>query len=236
MTNPKPVALITGASGALGSAVASSLVARGWDVVSLSRSNPTAVGVAHYVGDCTDEATVRAAVAHCIERYGRIDACVHAASAPLAREHVLAASPAVVATQLRVTLHGALVLAQAVVPHLPSDGAFIGITTEALEQEPVPPRLGAYLCAKYALRGFLRVLAAELAGKGIRVYAAAPGFLPGGLNRDLPHALLSSMAAKQGAASFAETGAAIAELCVMGTHAPASGSSVRVPSGVVTPL
>ncbi|MCE9608905.1 MAG: SDR family oxidoreductase [Chthoniobacter sp.] len=55
-------------------------------------------------------------------------------------------------------------------------GTIVNILTSALEENP-PKGFGAYLTAKHALRGFTLALAAEYAGRGVRVLSASPGFM-----------------------------------------------------------
>ena len=218
--------LITGGSGYLGAAVAARFAACGYTPVSLSRASGC---------DITDAVSVAAAVEAAVAAHGPIFACVHAAAAPLDRSTILNTTQELLDANVDVALRGAWFLAKAATPHMGEGSVFVGVTTEALEPGEASSKLGSYLCAKYALRGFLRALFEEVERKGIRVYAAAPGYLAGGLNRDLPAAVLSMLAVKYEAASVEDTATAIVELCVDATKYP-SGSSVLVPSGKWSPL
>jgi NAD(P)-dependent dehydrogenase (short-subunit alcohol dehydrogenase family) len=76
-------------------------------------------------------------------------------------------------------------------------GGLVGITSEAVDQD-YPGAMGAYVPAKYAMRGMLRTLKAELEPFGVRVHEVAPPFLPVGMNRDLPSRPFELMEEKKG--------------------------------------
>ncbi|OGM05533.1 hypothetical protein A2124_00590 [Candidatus Woesebacteria bacterium GWB1_37_5] len=145
-------------------------------------------------------------------------------------------SPESFAATVDTTLTGAFLLATEAVPYMTSGSVFIGITTQAIEPGASHSLLGAYVVAKQALRSLLRLLSIELRPKGIRVYAVAPGFLPGGLNRDMPHAVLDLLKSKQDAEASPEYVAKlIGDICSEPEQYP-GGFSIAVPSKVATPL
>jgi 3-oxoacyl-[acyl-carrier protein] reductase len=80
---------------------------------------------------------------------------------------------------LDVHLTGAFVCTSAAVPKMASGGAIVSIASAAAFVG-LPGR-GAYSAAKAALVGWTRVLAVELAPRGIRANAVAPGFTRTGL-------------------------------------------------------
>ena len=228
----KPVAVITGGSGYLGGAICEALVRRGWNAASLSRRASTASGTDSYICDITKRTDVDAAISRIAGKYRRIDACIHAAAAPIERKPLSQASPAALEAGMRTALDGASSLAHAALPHMRKGSVFIGITTEAIDSPAPSASLDGYISAKRALRGFLGALSHE--AKDIRVYAAAPGFLPGGLNSDLPKAMREMLADAEG--STVEAAAeAIAAICAEPDRFPA-GSTIRVPSGIASPL
>ena len=232
----KPLAIITGGSGYVGTAITAALAAKGWSVVSLSRTSRPLEGATTYECDVTREEKVRDAVKKIVETHGTIRACIHAAASPLERKSLLAVSDSSFKASFATSVDGAFFLAKAAAPHIEESGVFIGLTTEALEPgRPLPP-MGAYAPVKYALRGLLRVLASELGPKGVRVNAVAPGFLPGGLNSDLPKAALDFLAKKTPRnATVGALALLIATLCTDPAAFP-SGTSVSFPSQTVTPL
>ncbi|MFA5942633.1 MAG: SDR family oxidoreductase [Candidatus Paceibacterota bacterium] len=229
----KSIAIVTGGSGYLGSAIVANLTRRGWRVVTLSR---TAIP-GSIVCDITDPRAVHAAIDTIIKtEKGTLRACIHAAAAPLERKEIMSISFKSFATTVDTTLTGAFLFATEAVPHMVPGSVFIGITTQAIEPNVSYASLGAYVIAKQALRSLLRLLSIELVPKHIRVYAVAPGFLPGGLNRDMPQAVLDLLASKQDVnASLEHAAKLIADLCSEPEQYP-GGFSIAMPSQTATPL
>jgi len=230
-----PLAIVSGGTGYLGTVIVAELAAAGWDVVSLSRNTSDAsAGV--YTCDITDERAVHTTLAEIVATRGPISACIHAASPLLERIPILSVSTSAFDSAMDTAVRGAFLLAKETAQHRLSNAAFIGITTQAIEPGVVQP-FGAYIPAKYALRGLLRALSAEGEQGGLRVYAVAPGFLPGGLNDDLPKQMQDFFARKSGtnAESPQEIAALVRKLCAGDSEFP-PGSSIAFPSLVATPL
>lgn len=231
-TTTKPLAIISGGAGYIGAAIAEALSSSGWRVVSLSRSEHADA----YVCDVTDEKAVRTAIADITAKYGQISACIHAASPALERTPILSISTKSFDSAMDTGARAAFLLAKEVAGHLIKGAAFIGITTQAIEPG-IPQVSGAYTPSKYALRGFLRVLSAETTQAGVRVYAVAPGFLPGGLNSDLPPQVAEFIARKSGTDTDSQKALAalVVKLCTDGETFP-PGSSIAFPSLELSPL
>lgn len=233
-TQTKPLAVISGGTGYLGTAIAAELKNAGWNVISLSRGASVTADV--YICDVTNEKQVHEAMTDIVKKYGPIAALIHAASPSLERIPILSVSTASFDAALDTNVRAAFLLAREAIPHMRKNAAFIGITTHAIEPGPLQPH-GAYIPAKYALRGFLRALATETGESGIRVYAIAPGFLPGGLNKDIPQPVQDFLANKSGTnrESHQELAILVRKLC-RGDERFQSGSSIAFPSLVVSPL
>lgn len=232
----KPVAVITGGTGYVGSAIASALIERDWLPVLLSLESRTLEGAETIVCDITDEKDVEKMTDVVVKKYGTVAACIHTAATPIARVSLLEDTIESFEKTVAVSVRGAFLLARAMTPYMESCAAFIGITTQAIEPTAtVAPKIGAYIPSKMALRGFLRVLAHE--AEGLRIYAVAPGFLPGGLNRDLPTPVRTLLARQpDGTTSSANDVAEIvADICANASLFP-SGTSILSPSRAVTPL
>ena len=237
MTSSKPLAIITGGAGYIGQAIVEALVANDWDVAILSRTEKEIAGAQTYVCDVTNEDDVRKSIDKIMEEHESISACIHAASPALVRKQVLELTVEESKSQMDVAFLGAFLLAKYAVQHMSLGSAFIGITTMAIEPEATPKQMGTYPAAKTALRVLLRSLAKELESKQVRVYAVAPSFLPGGLNSDLPPAVLEFILKKQ--ESSPNLPAGISELILKMLQHPAeypSGSSIAVSSGVISDL
>lgn len=70
------------------------------------------------------------------------------------------------------------------------EGMLIGITTAGVIIPEATKSLGAYIPAKYAVQGMLTMLREELAPHNVDVFSIAPGFMPGGMNSDIPEAFV----------------------------------------------
>ncbi|WP_414901179.1 SDR family oxidoreductase [Sphingomonas flavalba] len=185
------VALVTGAAGGLGFAVARGLAAAGATVV-LHGRDPARLAAAaatlaadgcrtdSLVADLADEAATAAAVARLVAAHGRVDILVNNAGAR-DRRPLAELDRAAVRRLLEVNLVAPLDLARLVAPHMPAGGRIINITSIA---GPIA-RAGdaAYTASKGGLAALTRALAAELGPAGITVNAVAPGYFASEANR-----------------------------------------------------
>lgn len=231
----KPLAIVSGGTGYLGTAIIAELKNAGWRVASFSKSVSKSSDEV-YRCDVTNEEEVRSVLAEIKATHGPITACIHTASPPLERVPILSVSTASFDVALNTNVRAAFFLAREMAEHMAKNAAFIGITTHAIEPGILQPH-GAYIPAKYALRGFLRALSAETKESGIRVYAVAPGFLPGGLNKFMPKSIQDFLAHKSGTdqASVRDIAILVRKLCVGDTGFP-PGSSIVFPSLTISPL
>ncbi|MGH7904722.1 MAG: SDR family NAD(P)-dependent oxidoreductase [Candidatus Dormibacteraceae bacterium] len=159
----KPVAVVTGGSGGIGSAVRQELGRRGFETWSLSPSG----GV-----DAADEAQVEAFFA----RLPRLDALVHAAA-------VLIPAPfaEVTAEQwdrtLEAGLRSAFLTTRSAFRMMPGRGGSIVMVSSLAGVAGAEkfPGTAAYVAAKSAMAGLTEALAVEGRPLGIRVNAVSPG-------------------------------------------------------------
>jgi len=192
------VALVTGAGGTLGGAVAEGFGREGASVVVGYRSSREAAeavvaGIAAAGGaavaaqlDVTDQASVDRFVAQAEDTYGRIDVLVNTAGrideADTVRFEEMSADAAT--ALLMVDVIGTMRMCHAVIPFMRrhGHGAIVnfsstygnGVTPEnAINWVPV-----TYCAAKGAIRGFTTSLARDI-GPEIRVNALAPGPISG---------------------------------------------------------
>ncbi len=193
-----PAALVTGAARGIGAATVDALVAAGWQVVALDRSadDPAldyalstkadledvaerhGASVRTVVGDVRSAADMRAAVEEAVTHFGGLQAAVAAAGVisggPLAWE----VPEAQWDVQFDVNVKGVRLLAAAAVPALleaptPRQGRVVAVASTAGLLGL--PRLSAYSASKHAVIGYVRSLAADLAGSGITANAICPG-------------------------------------------------------------
>jgi 3-oxoacyl-[acyl-carrier protein] reductase len=191
------VALVTGAGGTLGGAIARALGREGAQVAVGYRSSQaaaaaTAEGVAADGGeamlvqlDVTEPGSVDACLRSVLDRWGRVDVLVNTAGRLEAADtvHLDALDLADAGALLDVDVIGTLRMCQAVLPAMPSrTGAILNLSSTygngINPDNPINFVPVAYCAAKGAVRGLTVAMARELA-PGIRVNALAPGPISG---------------------------------------------------------
>jgi NAD(P)-dependent dehydrogenase (short-subunit alcohol dehydrogenase family) len=172
----RPVLLLTGIAEGLGAALAAAFARAGHDVIGLSRSDRASDHVkelveqggsryTHLACDITQTGDVAAALEPVASK---IDIVIHNA-------HVLAIKPFLETSvdefeQIwRVACLGAMISAQAVLPHMAARGSGAIIFTGATAGLRGGDNFSAFASAKFALRGLAQSLAREFAPKGIHV-------------------------------------------------------------------
>lgn len=188
------VAIVTGAGGALGGAVARALGREGAAVALGYRSSEdsaraalaeieAAGGKGHVAPlEVTDPASVEEFVAGVAERHGRIDVLVNAAGRidPADAVRFAESGDGAFATLLDVDLLGTFRVCQAALPHLKRSGNgaivnFSGSYGNGVNRENVVNSVAVTYCAaKGGVRAFTSALARDLAPE-VRVNAVAPG-------------------------------------------------------------
>ncbi len=182
--SPTRSAIVTGASGGIGRAVAQRLARDGFAVVAhyAGRAAPANDTVAEITAaggraiavqaDVAREADVERLFAETLDAFGRIDVVAHGAGvmelSPIA-DGDLAAFDRVIATNLRGTF---VVLGQAA-RHVAAGGRIIAFSSSVIAK--AFPTYGAYIASKAGVEGLVHVLANELRGRDITVNAVAPG-------------------------------------------------------------
>lgn len=174
------VAVVTGAAGGVGGAVAQWLADAGSRVFALDRRAPgTAVGEFVAV-DVLDAAAVDAAVAEVVARAGRIDSLVVAAG--LSEEPTPAEEMGLDVWQrtLGVNLTGAFLTCQRVGRVMLAQGSGRIVTIASMSGAHVvnvPQQQAAYNASKGGLVALTKSLAYEWVGRGVRVNALSPGYV-----------------------------------------------------------
>jgi NAD(P)-dependent dehydrogenase (short-subunit alcohol dehydrogenase family) len=165
------VALVTGASRGIGRAIADRLAADGWRVETAERSS----GV-----DLADVDAARAAV----ERLDRIDALVANAGTAV-RKPALEQSVEEWERVIRVNLTSVFVLAQAAARRMVgADGGGI-VLIASMTSFVGGTNVAPYAASKGGVAQLTKALSNELAGRGVRVNAIAPGFVVTDLTADM---------------------------------------------------
>lgn len=187
-----PTAIVTGATGAIGSATAARLVRDGWRVALVARDAERLDALASSLGggaialpaDPTDPAAIDAAFAAVVERAGPPGALVHAVGSTLLKP-AHAISDAELAEVLRVNLVSAFAVLRSFVRVVPRDrGAAVVLFSSAAT------RIGlvnhdAIAAAKAGVEGLVTGASATYAPRGIRLNAIAPGLVRSGITRRL---------------------------------------------------
>lgn len=201
--NTKTV-VISGAGG-LGCAIATQFLTNGWRVFLLSKStkllfkeHPQKDQFTFLTVDLTKVNEVTKAIAEIKTQVLSIDACVHTATAPLCGKKLFDLTPEEFSASFNVDVFGGFTLIQQVAGLMKQQGfgSIVALSTAFIEPGVSHPPLAGYISAKFALRGLLRELAKELAPFGVRVNAVAPGFVPAGLNHNVPARLVELLREK----------------------------------------
>ena len=124
-------------------------------------------------GDLTDEAFCTQLVADAAEALGGLDVLVNNAGKQVAQESILDVTTEQFDQTFRTNVYATFWLSKAAVPLLPAGGSILNVTS--IQGYKPSANLLDYASTKYALIGFTKALAKQLAGRGIRVNAVAPG-------------------------------------------------------------
>lgn len=179
------VAIITGADSGIGRAVAVAFAREGADIVLLYLSEEEDAAQTRseiekhgrrciaLAGDVAAADFCSAVVAQSLDAFGRIDVLVNNAGEQHPQERLEDISEQQWEKTFRTNIFGMFQLTKAVLPHL-GKGATI-VNTTSITAYKGHPILIDYSATKGAITSFTRALALNLASRGIRVNAVAPG-------------------------------------------------------------
>ncbi len=188
------VALVTGAAGGIGAALALALAAKGCSLVLVDRdadglaaiaARTEALGAdtATHILDLTDAASIAALPASVADRFGRLDLLVNNAGVALGgRFDEMHLDD--VEWVLDVNLRAVIRLCHAFLPMLVARPAAQIVTLSSLFGLIAPPGQTAYAASKFGVRGFSEALRHEYAGTGLGVTVVHPGGVATGIARN----------------------------------------------------
>lgn len=181
------VAIVTGAASGIGYELAEGLALRGASVLICDVADPSAAvarieakgGVAAgQVADIADEAATQAAVAACLERFGRLDILVNNAGlfTTISRGVFDSLDVAEWRRVLDVNVTGTWLMCRAASEALKVSGAGRIINITSATAFSTPPTMLHYVTSKGAMTAMTSAMARELGSFGVTVNAVAPGF------------------------------------------------------------
>ena len=192
----KPIALVTGASGGIGAAVAKRFIDRSYAVVLQYHTHPEAVqtiaasfpnGASYLCTPCnlTDDSSVEDLRQTIHLRLGHVSVLINCAGVALPQMLLTDTTEADYARVFEANVHGTVRMCKAFYDDLRENhGAIVNISSiwgvaggscESL-----------YSATKAAVIGLTRSLAAELGPSGVRVNCVAPGWIDTAMTQHLP--------------------------------------------------
>ena len=189
------IAIVTGASRGIGSAIATSLAKRNYAIVCFGRDRSaleqTATEVraagcqaSVFVGDAKSNRSMEALAAHAVTEYGGIDLVVNNAGVV---RHVKPTdlTPEQFAEDLQINLVSQFALARAAYPALAAADGGVVINIGSVAGALGFLHQASYCASKAGIGGLTRALAMEWARDNIRVLCVAPGYVETDITKEV---------------------------------------------------
>ncbi len=226
------IAVVTGGSGAIGSAIIAGLEQQGACALSLDVARPAAGAAPFQACDVRDDAFVASAIAEVQRTYGRLDLVVQAAE--VSREAVLW-KLAVDGWDFvqSVNLRGAFLLPRHAIPVMRAGEGGRIVLIGSINGSRGKFGTSAYSASKARLIALARTVAREVARLGILINVVEPGWVRTLLTDNLPQAVRDAALAESLVGRYvepADVANAVAFLCGPGTQ-QITGQVLRVDGG-----
>ena len=180
------VAVVTGAAGGIGAAVARAMAAEGASVVVadvqpgeavVEALRTTGADAVFVRCDVSDAEQVAAMVASAVERFGAVDVLVNNAGISGGTSLLHELDVAVWTRTLAVNLTGPFLCSRAAMPYLLASGRGRIVNIASTYGLIGAPLAAAYCASKGGLVNLTRQLAVDYSGQGVRVNAICPGYI-----------------------------------------------------------
>ena len=184
------VAVITGATGGIGAAVAEALSEAGWSLVLSGRSAEKLSALAAQLGthvavipgDLRDASLPRAMLAAALKKFGRCDMCFNNAGM-LEVGPIESIEIERVCEMVRVNVEGAFRVAYVFLQHFVQEKTGHLINVSSVLGKKVRPTAGAYAATKFAMEALSEALRMELSKTDVQVSSIQPGLVLSDLHR-----------------------------------------------------
>ncbi|HZE10448.1 MAG TPA: SDR family oxidoreductase [Burkholderiales bacterium] len=175
MTQKKKIALVFGGSRGIGAACVQALAEGGFDVAYTYVASPLPAGAARaYRVDVEEPEQVAQAFADAARDFGApVDCVVANAGIGVPPGPVAQFDPASFRKLVEVNIVGAFNVLREAGQRVADGGSIIAITTSMVRH--ATPGFGPYAASKAAVECLVRSMAKEIAPRGVRVNAVAPG-------------------------------------------------------------
>jgi NAD(P)-dependent dehydrogenase (short-subunit alcohol dehydrogenase family) len=172
-------AVVTGASGGIGTAVVDRLLARGDSVLAADLEPPRHAPGPAFVpveADLRDEPAVERLFDLCEEAFGRLDFVVHVAGA-IGRAPIATTDHVAWRGMVHANLDATFLVVREAARRLADQGRGAIVTVGSVAARSGGTGIGAYAATKAAVEALTRVAALELAPSGVRANAVVPGIV-----------------------------------------------------------